>query len=101
MALFPPTLLTQMANNLAHLESIISQLNDQIGEETQFDQVTNLVEQIGEQVQNYSTLLPIFNRFLLETYRSKGAMCEVRGELEELLDQCFQLRLYHLLVDGV
>lgn len=87
--------------NLTRLGKLLEGVIKDITQETQYDDVASSVDEIQILCQDYPTLVPVFDRLMTEAYCSKGAMCEVIKELTELEDQCFQLRLFHLLTDGV
>ena len=97
----PPVI--KMSSNLAEIESIVDQLLKKIEDdvETQFDDVVSLMTDLGGHFEDVPEKLEtLYESLYREIYCSKGAMYDVRSDLAEIKDHCFQQRLFNILVWG-
>lgn len=88
-----------MATKLFYIESLLDQLITAIDRDTQFDDIIEIYEELEEMTKD-NQLLTSFNNLSTEVYCCKGAMYDTLPIIEKMKDECFQLRLFHLLTDN-
>jgi hypothetical protein len=88
-------------SNLVEIEELLQQLLEQITEDTQYDEIADIFDLITQLHASHMRLVPFYEKLYTEMYSTKGAMYEVRAEIEAMKDECFQARLYELLGEGM
>ena len=85
---------------LSKLNQLLENVSKNIMNETQYSDISPEMDEIQEICSEYSELVPLCNHLMNEIYRCKGDMSEVIKEINDLTDECFQLRLFKLLTDN-
>ncbi len=90
-----------MTNTLQQIEARLDDLHVFIEEDDviQCDDpcIASILAQLV-QIHDYEELIPFYHRLVRGIYEAKGAMFEVRREIDEMRDACFQHRLFRQMV---
>ena len=71
---------------LVDIQNLLLSLLSKIGEETQYDEVADLLEEIESKTQEYSRLIgPSIDKIMEEIYVCKGNMIDVKPDILEML----------------
>jgi hypothetical protein len=89
--------------NLNELDNLLRQLTERIDadEETQWDENLDIMTQIDDLCKHHDMLHEAHSSFNIGVYDAKGALSEVREEIQGLKDASLQQRCFYLLTEGM